>query len=307
MAKDCYGFTCLHNVVRSANHRLSNPQFSLTLKDSLKILIRAGADVYATTNRGYSVSDFAYSAFFPDPPPRFLGEVWEEALSACGYDVTWFREDYCRRKHADAGDLCLCRRLVRKYAFNGTRSPDNALGIYNHHTRCIEFDEQDAGSNSNERDGECFSADEQSPQSNKPRFEEIGPDEQNIQGTESSLDAVMQDSSHASTQCDPFSLNSAWGGLAPHSYGTEQTMDDVNIWNQADGEPGEGKIERRPVNANLPHDRSPWGEDLPNADFGQAWDSNRTPQVAFSTSPWIHNNASNFEIEDGGQEGWGIM
>lgn len=121
--------------------------------------------------------------------------------------------------------------------------------------------------------------------------------------SKTSLDAVMQDSSHASTQCDHFSSNSAWSSAVSYSYSTEQT-DEVNIWNQTDGEQGEEKI-KTPVNANLPHDHSPWVTDLPDADFGQAWDSNRMPQVASSISPWIHNNAPNFEIEDGTQEGWG--
>lgn len=290
-ARDAYGNTGLHNVLRSAQwrsggsiskHKASSAtsvacRYSTAVKKSLVHLIQAGADVCARTNIGNSVSDIAYNTDFRNSPPYF-GDVWEEALSVCGYDATWFREDFCRRKHAVVGDLCPCWRPGRRYNFNETNftdSTDEKLDVSYQYFKSYEPDVED------------FQDDEPNSQGHKLNLGAYVPDERSHQDTERPFKALMQDSNLSSLLHHPTSLNPAWIDPAPHSHGTEQTMQEVNIWNQAEREPGE-------ENMNLPRNGSPWGEDLPDADVGWGWDSNSMPQFASSISPWIR------EVEDGG-------
>lgn len=264
-AKDIYGYTCLHNVLR----RIWDHSRCTTVKEVLVILIQAGADVYATTYDGKSVSDIAYTI-------NSARGIWDEALSACGYDSTWFRKDFCRRNHP----------------------------VVEHVGKFLT--DADLYSECNGQDFEDFKDDEQNPQSNQLNFEDFGPDERGSPDTERHFDAVMQDMNIPSFPHDSNpSLSSAWGGFAS-SHGIEETTDDVNIWNQADCEPGEENVERPVV--NLPDRHLLWGEDLPDADLGWGWDSNPLPQVASSSvsAPLFQNNAVIFEVEEGG-EGWNTM
>lgn len=213
-AKDYYGNMCLHHVVSNASNWLKNSVFIAAVKYSLVLLIQAGADVYAKNDKGWSVSERAYSAFSRGSPCS-IGNVWEEALSACGYDATWFRKDFCRRKHAVFRDLCPCQRLGGTYNFEET----NSLDITHDNFRA-----NSQYSNSNESDVEKVQDDEKSSESIKQTSQVIGPDEQSFQDIDRLFDAITQDSHHVSLQYDPTSLNPTSSSFTSHPQGLEQTM-----------------------------------------------------------------------------------
>lgn len=260
-AKDNYGNTCLHNVIISgrAGRVISreyptvpvSDAYSTEMKNSLVLLIQAGADIYAENNYGNSMSDIAYTTKFMDTP-RSAGWVWEEALSACGYDATWFREDFRRRNPAVVEDR------AENSSSDETSSADKTNGISN-------IDGQN--SESNKQDFEDLQDDELNSQSRKINIRDCSPDEGSSQDTERPFDYDMQDWNNASLQYDHPGLDPAWSGFAPGPYGIAETIDDnVNVWNQADSRPGEEDVPR-PVNVvNLLQDPLPWGEDLPDAD-----------------------------------------
>ena len=305
--KDDDGNTCLHNVLQSSH--LSGHDNRDELKNLLVLLIQAGADVYATTNDGESVSDMAYTFILDFFEPICLGHVWEEALLTCGYDATWFREDFCRRKHAVVGDECPCRKLGGRYTCGETSPTDITDEDCNIEKRCSKWDEpiteskdQDSESDeqNSERDKQNSKNDEldheysedgvpNSQTNHLLNHEDFGSDEQRSPDAEQPDDTVMQDSGHSTLPYDPTIL--------------------FNIWNQPDcGEPWEESVERS-GNISLPQNHLPWAEDLPDAESGWGWDqgSNPRPQVSSSISPWIQNNTAVFEVEDGGAESWDTL
>lgn len=257
---------CLHHVVSNPNNWRGHPTLTPSLKNSLVLLIQAGADIYAKNDKGCSVSERAYTVFDCDSPCS-MGHVWEEALSACGYDAKLFREEFCRRKHAVVGDLCPCQTLGGSYNFKARSYPDPMHqnfyfgNLDNHYFM------------NNEADSEKFQDYEKNSESNNPTFQEVGADEPSFQDTEQPFDPITHGSYHTSLQYDSTTLNSTWGGFASHQHSPEQTMDDINIWNQADSEPGEQDIEK-PANFILPQERLHWVEERPDSDLGWAWDKN---------------------------------
>lgn len=102
-ARDVYGRTSLHLVV-GATYR---PHQINAIRTSLIHLIHAGADFYATMNDRGSVSDIAYCELVGGTKIS-MGGVFEEALSACGYDAMSFREDFCRCNNAVIEDREEC-------------------------------------------------------------------------------------------------------------------------------------------------------------------------------------------------------
>lgn len=92
-ARDNRGWTCLHCAMSAINC----PGRRDSEKVSVLLMVKAGANVYATDDNGISVSHMAYT---PNDWDRFCnlgsyrGELWDEVLTECGYDAAWFREDY---------------------------------------------------------------------------------------------------------------------------------------------------------------------------------------------------------------------
>lgn len=85
-ARDNLGKTCLHLALSS----LRNPE-KTSEKDSLLLLVKAGADVYATDYSGISVSN--QTSHWPDIS-AYRRNLWDEVLTECGYDPTTVREQY---------------------------------------------------------------------------------------------------------------------------------------------------------------------------------------------------------------------
>jgi hypothetical protein len=73
------GQSCLHLLVGWArNPRTANEA------EFLILVIRGGADIHAVDNYGNSVSEIAYNLCYM---PGYAGELWDYALSECGYDI----------------------------------------------------------------------------------------------------------------------------------------------------------------------------------------------------------------------------
>lgn len=99
MARDFWGDTCLHLALDSVRCPGRGPK-GVSEKRSLLLMVKAGADVYATNNKGMSVSDVAYISNHFNHSYNlgiYRGELWDEVLTECGYDAACFREDFQRR------------------------------------------------------------------------------------------------------------------------------------------------------------------------------------------------------------------
>ena len=96
MAKDNCGRTCLHYALDS----LRNPS-QVSEKESLLLLVKAGADVYAVDDNGISVSDVTYTRSDYDKMfnlGTYRGDLWDEVLTECGYDATLYRGNFRSRE-----------------------------------------------------------------------------------------------------------------------------------------------------------------------------------------------------------------
>ena len=88
------GMSCLHYCIKMVNK-------SRCLK-VLVLLMNAGADPCAEDNSGQSVTECAYKTpiegwiyrFRGGSPGGNRGMIWEQALTACGYNATEFRQAY---------------------------------------------------------------------------------------------------------------------------------------------------------------------------------------------------------------------
>lgn len=84
MARNNWGETYLHLALRS----IRIPESSLE-KDSLLLLVKAGADVYATDYHGISVSDVVNTSDSVDRRKdlgTYRRDLWDEVFTECGYD-----------------------------------------------------------------------------------------------------------------------------------------------------------------------------------------------------------------------------
>ena len=83
-ARNNYGETCLHLALEWIRFPVNTSE-----KDSLLLLVKAGADVYATDYSGKSVSDVANISTFSDRKRNrsiYRIDLWDEVLTECGYD-----------------------------------------------------------------------------------------------------------------------------------------------------------------------------------------------------------------------------
>ncbi|KAK3342067.1 hypothetical protein B0T25DRAFT_511599 [Lasiosphaeria hispida] len=93
--RDSHGATCLHILLCG----YIKPPSEEDWHDSLKFLIRKGADVCAKDNDGRSVSHVAYSPTCWDQemePWSYRGDLWDAVLDASGHDIWDFRRGYPR-------------------------------------------------------------------------------------------------------------------------------------------------------------------------------------------------------------------
>lgn len=93
-SRDNLGISSLHHCIKSSKLH--------TCFDELILLINAGADVHAVDYFGESITSYAYQIpVETDWEYRRTtirsgnrGNIWEEALTACGYDAAAFRQAY---------------------------------------------------------------------------------------------------------------------------------------------------------------------------------------------------------------------
>lgn len=93
-ARDNYGNTCLHHALDTLRYPEKTSE-----KDSLLLLVKAGADVYATDYSGISVSHVANMTSRNIHAPiedrtAYKRYLWHEVLTECGYDPTTVHEQY---------------------------------------------------------------------------------------------------------------------------------------------------------------------------------------------------------------------
>lgn len=89
------GFTCLHSLVYKAHRSKDRDEL-----EALVFLIRHGADVFSVDHHQHSVSMRAYLPNDNDnqysSKGSYRGDLWDAALSICGYDVSEHRAIYPR-------------------------------------------------------------------------------------------------------------------------------------------------------------------------------------------------------------------
>ncbi|RFN48319.1 hypothetical protein FIE12Z_7368 [Fusarium flagelliforme] len=89
------GFTCLHSLVYKAHRSRDIDEL-----EALVFLIRHGADVFSVDHHQHSVSMRAYLPNDNDnqysSKGSYRGDLWDAALSICGYDVSEHRAIYPR-------------------------------------------------------------------------------------------------------------------------------------------------------------------------------------------------------------------
>lgn len=94
-ARDNTGAACLHIAIENAKRPLSGEL------EALAYLVDQGADVYATTTEGVSVSEVAYTTSSTDVVYRlgsYRGDLWDAVLAVGGYDVACFRRSWPREE-----------------------------------------------------------------------------------------------------------------------------------------------------------------------------------------------------------------
>lgn len=89
------GFTCLHSLVYKAHRSRDRDEL-----EALIFLIQQGADVLAVDHHQHSVSMRAYLPNDGDSQysskGSYRGDLWDAALTICGYDISTHREAYPR-------------------------------------------------------------------------------------------------------------------------------------------------------------------------------------------------------------------
>ncbi|KAJ4112509.1 hypothetical protein NW768_011676 [Fusarium equiseti] len=89
------GFTCLHSLVYKAHRSKDRDEL-----EALVFLMRHGADVFSVDHHQHSVSMRAYLPNDNDnhysSKGSYRGDLWDAALSICGYDISEHRAMYPR-------------------------------------------------------------------------------------------------------------------------------------------------------------------------------------------------------------------
>ncbi len=66
-------------------------------RDGLLFLLERGADAYAKTFKGVSVSEIAYTSRFELYLGSYIGDLWDSVLALSGYEVVDFRRGFPRK------------------------------------------------------------------------------------------------------------------------------------------------------------------------------------------------------------------
>jgi hypothetical protein len=94
-ARDKIGRGCLRTLLQNTygyhRYNYGEREGASAFMDSLTLLIDAGADVFAADSEGLSVSQYAYQV------RSAIGDIWDAALSLCGYNITNIRRGFHRR------------------------------------------------------------------------------------------------------------------------------------------------------------------------------------------------------------------
>jgi len=93
--RDHDGKSCLHYFVTGK----LDPAFMDRDLAVLLLLLQRGADVHATDNQGESASEAVYTR--SEDGNSYPGDLWDLALTICGYDVETFRRGRPRREIYD--------------------------------------------------------------------------------------------------------------------------------------------------------------------------------------------------------------
>ncbi len=111
-AKDNDGWTCLHLIFRDRKHwSRDKPHYAQgrslksSVRDSLMLLVEAGADIHARTNGGRCVFNAAYRSGTGHEERLYRARFWEEVLTACGYDGARLYEEWHSQKFSDQSDV----------------------------------------------------------------------------------------------------------------------------------------------------------------------------------------------------------
>ena len=98
-ARNDMGRSCLHLLfIDKKKNYLGD--LTIGMVETLKLLIAHGADVDSRDNEGKSVSEYAYSQQ-SGRSDDWYGDVWDRALSSCGYDICTRRRGFPRKPFYD--------------------------------------------------------------------------------------------------------------------------------------------------------------------------------------------------------------
>ncbi|OAP64992.1 hypothetical protein AYL99_00964 [Fonsecaea erecta] len=101
--RDGHGRNCLRLALESLWDEECNDQ----VRKCVALLIRNGADIHSVDEDGVSVSDYAYENPIQLEIGSCRGDVWDAALSECGYDIRQMRHGYHRLPVCPDGDFDL--------------------------------------------------------------------------------------------------------------------------------------------------------------------------------------------------------
>ncbi|KAH7141684.1 ankyrin repeat-containing domain protein [Dactylonectria macrodidyma] len=91
------GETCLHICIQTLGKAERWAEtFTCNEFDAIEYLIEEGADPFAKDNNGMSVAQYAYSHGTEDIG-SYLGDLWDAVVKSCGYKISQFRSENCRR------------------------------------------------------------------------------------------------------------------------------------------------------------------------------------------------------------------
>ena len=148
-ACDADGKNCLHILMENGG-----PTHREQMYDVLMVLLTAGADVFATTKCGRTVSYFARKHGY--------GDLWRQVLEECGYDTRpllvfsryhfslyALHEEACPRQRCKLSFEEYCRRRSLSSRFEELDSDDEGHESENDDTAEYDDEGREAGENEN--------------------------------------------------------------------------------------------------------------------------------------------------------------
>jgi ankyrin repeat protein len=225
-AKDYRGCTCLHLLFSPS---FIHWQIDPGVRDSLILLVKAGANVHARTNAGESVFDVAYESGCGNADAASRIRLWAEVLTACGYDGARLHEDWRSRRFPDQSDV-VKESSVEGNASSNMQDIEKEFGVDEQNLQDIGkelcVDEQDLQDNEPGFDQDLYT-DEGSPRVYAQGFgRNSHVDERYLQGEELDYDVFTNDSNITSLSYES-RTNATETGFALH--GVEESIY-ANAW-----------------------------------------------------------------------------